>query len=445
MEEAGLTVDVSTQLATLIQAALTPPSTTAPPLSQEDINALISELQAEGFTLPSGITANSPDLLKALLNEVEFNTVSAQLDALTQEITNLFIAEGLLTESIFNGAIQAGASLGDAVQAALNAALTTAALSVIFQTSNLGPTASDELSELLQASLTPSLLVALGGEAAFNKIVADLAAAGFNVPTNVDPNSPEFIRQLFDAIQAITPPANSAALTTLIFGILTSLNLPQTSIQSFVAAVASGTSLGEAINATFAEVPGDLINSLNINLNALPPDVLTAIENQVGTILSGIPNLTLDQITALAIAIGVAGFISPDQATAIIIALAALQTQGATPSTIGLFISAFQPPKGAEVDTGDPNETRQLSTMPQDLVQLFKDTFANLVVNKDDLQHLTSVVTTFADTVVTQKDFYQFSLDFLLGMIDTILKNFYSRTAETGSQGLAQTPTQIPV
>ena len=192
-------------------------------------------------------------------------------------------------------------------------------------------------------------------------------------------------------------------------------------------------------------MPGDLINSLNINLNALPPDVLTAIENQVGTILSGIPNLTLDQITALAIAIGVAGFISPDQATAIIIALAALQTQGATPSTIGLFISAFQPPKGAEVDTGDPNETRQLSTMPQDLVQLFKDTFANLVVNKDDLQHLTSVVTTFADTVVTQKDFYQFSLDFLLGMIDTILKNFYSRTAETGSQGLAQTPTQIPV
>ena len=333
--------------------------------------------------------------------------------------------------NVFSGLPKPGASLGAAVNGAI--AKVPLPLPTTLEALGLGKVTSEELSQLLQASFSPVGIIASlpNGRAQFDQIVTELQKAGFVLPPELSPENPDFIKALLNQVDQKLPPSGRADLVKHVVLFLRSLNLPEESIAGFKAGIASGVSIGSAAINTLNGVVGALLRNLNVNLQAIPDNVRAKLEAQANTTLAPLNNLSPSDKLSLSLAIGL-GLITQEAGKKIAKSLADIATLGATPKTASEAVTSFPT---TTVVGGDPQEIRHPSTMPKDTVTLFHERFSHLTIDEDDRRYLEKVTQDFGRTVVTQHDFYQFSINFLLDPAKSILKNFSMITAEQGSGG----------
>ena len=314
------------------------------------------------------------------------------------------------------------------------------------QSAGLTNQATKELETVIQAGFAPAGTVTspFGGKDQFDQVVKELKKAGFALPPELSPENPYFIQALLDQVDQKLPTAVKADFANYIALFLRSLNLPGSSIAGFKAGLASGVSIGSAVTNTLNSAVSTVIHNLhnlNVNLQAIPDNVRTKLEAQTNTALASLKNLSPSDKLSLSLAIG-SGLITQAGGKEIAKSLADIATLGATPKTVSAAIGSFErayghteqqaPTTTTTVPGGDPKESRHPSTMPKDTVALFHEHIAHLTIDEDDRKYLEKVTTDFGKTVVSQHDFYQFSITFLLDPAKSILKNFSMITAEQG-------------
>ena len=96
-------------------------------------------------------------------------------------------------------------------------------------------------------------------------------------------------------------------------------------------------------------------------------------------------------------------------------------------------------------ETTEPKDERAPLVLPQTTVERFQRALNELTVTQTDQRYASHIAEDFSHYIVDQKDFYKFSIDFLLDPAKSFLKNFSIITAQPGSGGQAQTPNIIQV
>lgn len=360
--------------------------------------------------------------------------------------------------------------------------------------SSVSPNVRPQLQTLVQASLSPlgTLNALPGGATQFNKIVQTLNDNGFEIPPSISPLTPAFLPTLLTQVQNRLTPDGNNIFKAQVNTSLTNLGLPQVTLDRFSSQVRSGTPIAKAVETALTQAPSDLIQELPISLNTLPPTLQSSLTAQTSSAIPSLPILTPQDKTVLTLAIA-SRKIDPKQASQVASSLNSIQTTGATPETIGALasilhrkplptiseldiadrrpgarlltiseadITASRPIKGrptiSEEDIAtrrparrpqevSPVDTRQPMTLPKDTLVRFKDALEKLTAENVNEKQVGVLAASFANLIVNQKDFYQFSIDFLLDPAKSFVKNFSIITAEPDKKGRMQTPNAIPV
>lgn len=450
----GLNKEDNQELLTLIATSFSPTGiVAAPPTVQSpEFTKLITDLRRIGITLPPEIKPQSPQFITSLLDQIENKIPQVNQVEFKRDVVSLLGFLGVPQE--VRDLIQVRSSVPLGTQ--FTNALIAAPVYQFLLTTPLSKEQSQELSTLIVGALSPisSTILPPQGTPEFAKIAADLQKIGIQIPSEIPPQSPQFIEPLLNAIEQQIPVAQRADFRSVVIQLLQPLGLPpetQNLIQT-----SSSTPIGSQVASVLNGVPSTLIASLGINLAAIPPQTLATVEAQVQTTLPEFTSLTPADKTALVIAIG-GGIITPQQATNIALSLATIDVQGITISTATALIAAFNQEADivSRIANAQAEQTRlqnelnkkadqerenKKAAIPPETFLHIKIAFEKLANSPESKRFIEDVVAEFARTIVMHHNFYKFSIDFLLDPAKSFLKNFSILTAEKG-----QTSNIIPV
>lgn len=449
----GLNEEDNQELLTLIATSFSPTGiVTAPTVQSPEFTKLIADLRKIGITLPIEVTPQSPQFIPSLLDQIETKIPQVNQIAFNKDVVSLLGFLGVPKEVRDLIQVRSSAPLGTQ----LTNALAAAPVYQFLLTTPLSKQQSQELATLIGGALSPIGFTAIPPQNSpeFAKIASDLQKIGITLPTDVTPQSPQFIEPVLNAVEQQIPPAQRADFRNAVIALLQPLGLPEQSLNLIQtsSSIPIGTQVANVINS----VPSTLIASLGINLTAIPPQTLANIETQVQTALPEFTSLAPADKAALVIAIG-GGIITPQQATNIALSLATVDAQGLTISTATALIWAFNQEADivSRIANAQAEQTRLLNELnkkadqerenkkaaiPPETFLHIKIAFEKLANSPENKRFVEDVVAQFAQTIVMHHNFYKFSIDFLLDPAKSFLKNFSILTAEKG-----QTSNIIPV
>lgn len=449
----GLNEEDNQELLTLIATSFSPTGiVTAPTVQSPEFTKLIADLRKIGITLPIEVTPQSPQFITSLLDQIENKIPQVNQVDFHKDVVSLLGFLGVPKEVRDLIQVRSSAPLGTQ----LTNALAAAPVYQFLLTTPLSKQQSQELATLIGGALSPIGFTAIPPQNSpeFAKIASDLQKIGITLPTDVTPQSPQFIEPVLNAVEQQIPPAQRADFRNAVIALLQPLGLPEQSLN--LIQTSSSIPIGTQVASVINSVPSTLIASLGINLTAIPPQTLANIETQVQTALPEFTSLAPADKAALVIAIG-GGIITPAQATNIALSLATVDAQGLTISTATALIWAFNQEADivSRIANAQAEQTRLLNELnkkadqerenkkaaiPPETFLHIKIAFEKLANSPENKRFVEDVVAQFAQTIVMHHNFYKFSIDFLLDPAKSFLKNFSILTADKG-----QTSNIIPV
>jgi len=251
-------------------------------------------------------------------------------------------------------------------------------------------------------------LRALLGRDTLATIDADLKKQGVTVSASLTPGSPAYYEELLNNAENITPADGRQNFREKVTNAMAKLGI-------LPGALTPGVPLGTAVRKAMEGAAGAFVDSLGINLGALPPDVLKKAQSLVQNTLGGMTNLSEEQKLKLAIAIS-GGVIAPANVEALITTLTDLQTGRITPQLL------------AKLDDLNPREIpKQLRERVQDITER----------RGKDIELMTSAF-------MKEQNPVKFAVDYLLSCMHFLEKQFSGRMATPAKSGRPPT-TAMPV